>query len=82
MAKLRAFRGLQYLTLPSNGEASSDDAQRLLQRVRPSHAPLWIDKVRLVDVTADSDARPSPGNIWRRSRSASGRRRPRNGPRS
>jgi hypothetical protein len=39
-----------------NGEASSDDAQRLLRRVRPSHTPLRIDAGHLVDVTADSEA--------------------------
>lgn len=43
---------LAYATQP----ASSDDVQRRLRRVRPSHAPLDIDAVHLVDVTAD-DAR-------------------------
>jgi hypothetical protein len=37
--------------------AQSDDAQRILRRVRPSHAPLHVDAVHLVDVTADSNAK-------------------------
>lgn len=45
----------QHLTIAyAHGEADSDQAQRLLRRVRPSHAPLHIDSVHLVDVTADS----------------------------
>lgn len=40
---------LAYATQPAN----SDDAQRRLRRVRPSHAPLDIDAVHLVDVTSD-----------------------------
>jgi len=57
VAKLRAFREFQYPTLPSREEASSDDAQRILRRVRPSHAPLHVTEVQLVDVTADSAAK-------------------------
>lgn len=50
--------GLQHLTVSyAHGETSSDDAQRLLRRVRPSHAPLHVDAVHLVDVTADSEAK-------------------------
>ncbi|MCY0929451.1 hypothetical protein OTB20_25275 [Streptomyces sp. H27-H1] len=50
--------GVQHLTISYvTGEASSDDAQRLLRRVRPSHAPLRIDAVHLVDVTVDSKAK-------------------------
>jgi hypothetical protein len=50
--------GLQHLTISyAKAEASSDDAQRILRRVRPSHAPLHVDAVHLVDVTADSDAK-------------------------
>jgi hypothetical protein len=44
-------------TLPLREEASSDDAQRILRRVRPSHAPLHVTEVQLVDVTADSTAK-------------------------
>jgi hypothetical protein len=54
MAKLRAFREIQYPTLPLHAEADSDAAQRILRRVRPSHAPLHIDAVHLVDVTAQT----------------------------
>jgi hypothetical protein len=57
MTKLRAFRDFQHLTLPSHEEASSDDAQRILRRVRPSHPPLHVTEVQLVDVTADSTAK-------------------------
>ncbi|MFF9074614.1 hypothetical protein ACF1A9_20260 [Streptomyces sp. NPDC014872] len=57
MAKLRAFREIQYPTLPLREEASSDDVQRLLRRVRPSHAPLHVTEVQLVDVTADAQAK-------------------------
>ncbi|WP_411150646.1 2'-5' RNA ligase family protein [Streptomyces sp. A30] len=50
--------GVQHLTISyANGEASSDDAQRLLRRVRPSHASLNVDSVHLVDVTADKEAK-------------------------
>ncbi|NUK23915.1 hypothetical protein [Streptomyces lunaelactis] len=50
--------GLQHLTISyAREEASSDDAQRILRRVRPSHAPLHVTEVQLVDVTADSNAK-------------------------
>ncbi|MET9779331.1 2'-5' RNA ligase family protein [Streptomyces sp. NPDC006367] len=50
--------GLQHLTISyAREEASSDDAQRILRRVRPSHAPLHVTEVQLVDVTADSTAK-------------------------
>lgn len=50
--------GLQHLTISyARQEASSDDAQRILRRVRPSHAPLHVTEVQLVDVTADSTAK-------------------------
>jgi hypothetical protein len=50
--------GVQHLTISyATEEASSDDAQRLLRRVRPSHAPLRIDAVHLVDVAADHEAK-------------------------
>ncbi|MFF1422050.1 2'-5' RNA ligase family protein [Streptomyces sp. NPDC058280] len=49
---------LQHLTISyAREEASSDDAQRILRRVRPSHAPLHVTEVQLVDVTADSTAK-------------------------
>ncbi len=54
MTKIRAFREIQYPTLPSHAEADSDAAQRILRRVRPSHAPLHINAVHLVDVTAQT----------------------------
>lgn len=54
MPKLREFREIQYPTLPLHAEADSDAAQRLLRRVRPSHAPLHINTVHLVDVTAQT----------------------------
>ncbi|MFD5443635.1 2'-5' RNA ligase family protein [Streptomyces tendae] len=47
--------GLQHLTTAyAHAEADSDAAQRLLRRVRPSHAPLHINTVHLVDVTAQT----------------------------
>lgn len=50
--------GIQHLTVGyAYAEADSDQAQRLLRRVRPSHAPLHIDEVHLVDVRADHGAR-------------------------
>ncbi|MFC1418701.1 2'-5' RNA ligase family protein [Streptacidiphilus cavernicola] len=48
----------QHLTLAyANGEADSDEVQRRLRRVRPSHAPLRIDSVHIVDVAADAFAK-------------------------
>jgi hypothetical protein len=50
--------GIQHLTMAyAHAEADSDAAQRLLRRVRPSHAPLHINAVHLVDVVADSTAK-------------------------
>ncbi|WP_413804451.1 hypothetical protein [Streptomyces sp. OE57] len=50
--------GVQHLTTAyAYAEADSDAAQRLLRRVRPSHAPLHIKAVHLVDVTADPQAK-------------------------
>ncbi|WP_406220797.1 2'-5' RNA ligase family protein [Streptomyces decoyicus] len=50
--------GVQHLTVSyAVQEADSDEAQRLLRRVRPGHAPLHVDTVHLVDVTADSQAK-------------------------
>lgn len=50
--------GVQHMTVAyANGEADSDAAQRLLRRVRPSHADFRIDRVHLVDVTADLAAK-------------------------
>lgn len=34
------------------GDADSDQIQSRLRRVRPSHAPLYVDTIHLVDVTA------------------------------
>ena len=49
--------GVPHLSLAyATQSASSDDVQRRLRRVRPSHASLGIDAVHLVDVAAD-DAR-------------------------
>jgi hypothetical protein len=46
--------GVQHMALGyAHGKADSDQVQRLLRRVRPSHAPLHIGEVHLVDVTAD-----------------------------
>jgi hypothetical protein len=48
----------QHLTIAyANGEADSDQAQRLLRRVRPGHAPLHISAIHLVDVAADAEAK-------------------------
>lgn len=50
--------GIQHLTTAyAYAEADSDAAQRLLRRVRPSHAPLHVNAVHLVDVTADPQAK-------------------------
>ncbi|MER5210981.1 hypothetical protein ABT063_10460 [Streptomyces sp. NPDC002838] len=47
--------GLQHLTTAyAHAEADSDAAQRILRRVRPSHVPLHIDAIHLVDVTAQT----------------------------
>lgn len=64
---IRALRGDEAVRYPwstphltlayAHGDADSDEAQRLLRRVRPSHAPLHIDAVHLVDVTADNTAK-------------------------
>ncbi|MFC5253065.1 hypothetical protein [Streptomyces nigrescens] len=51
MAKLRAFREIQYPTLPLYGSASSDPLNtdlRLL--VTPRRATLYVDRVHLLDV--------------------------------
>jgi hypothetical protein len=54
----RYVRGLQHLTTAyANANADSDAAQRILRRVRPSHARLHIGAVHLVDVTADTEAK-------------------------
>jgi len=46
--------GVQHMALGyAHGKADSDEVQRRLRRVRPSHAPLHIDELHLVDVTAD-----------------------------
>ncbi|AKH83976.1 hypothetical protein AA958_19305 [Streptomyces sp. CNQ-509] len=57
-AAVRYPWGVQHLTISyATQEADSDEAQRLLHRVRPGHAPLRVDAVHLVDVTADSTAK-------------------------
>lgn len=50
--------GILHLTESyATAESDSDQAQRKLRRVRPSHAPLLIDAVELVDVTAGLEAK-------------------------
>ncbi|MFD4814710.1 2'-5' RNA ligase family protein, partial [Streptomyces sp. NPDC058418] len=50
--------GIQHLTTAyAYAEADSDAAQRLLRRVRPSHAPLHIKEISLVDVSANPQAK-------------------------
>ncbi|MFD5752655.1 hypothetical protein [Streptomyces sp. NPDC127033] len=50
--------GIQHLTTAyAYAEADSDAAQRLLRRVRTSHAPLEVNAIHLVDVTADPPAK-------------------------
>ncbi|WP_439681566.1 hypothetical protein [Embleya sp. MST-111070] len=47
----------QHLTIAyANGEADSDQAQRLPPRVLPGHAPMQSCAIRLVDVAADAEA--------------------------
>jgi hypothetical protein len=46
--------GVQHMALGyATGDADSDEVQRRLRKVRPGHAPLHIDELHLVDVTAD-----------------------------
>jgi hypothetical protein len=48
--------GAQHMAISyCHGNADSDEVQRLLRRVRPSHAPLSIEELRLVDVHADHE---------------------------
>ena len=50
--------GVAHLTLAyASGDADSDEIQRKLRRVRPSHAPMTIRSVHLVDVASDPDAK-------------------------
>jgi hypothetical protein len=51
--------GVAHLTIGyATGECDSDEVQaRLRTEVRPSHAPMTVDAVHVVDVTADTDAR-------------------------
>lgn len=45
--------GVQHLTTAyAHASADSDAAQRILRRIRPSHAPLLISAIHLVDVSA------------------------------
>ncbi|MGP4052616.1 hypothetical protein [Streptomyces sp. 2A115] len=56
MAKLGAFREIQYPTLPLTAEVSLDhfhQIHRRVRRVRPSHAPLRVDTIALVGVVAN-----------------------------
>ncbi|WP_158632442.1 2'-5' RNA ligase family protein [Micromonospora sp. Llam0] len=56
-AAVRYPHSLPHLTIGyARAEADSDEVQRRLRRVRPSHATLTVDKVHLVDVTADAEA--------------------------
>jgi hypothetical protein len=49
--------GVPHFTLAyANADADSDEIQRKLRRVRPSHAPMTIRSVHLFDVAADPDA--------------------------
>jgi 2'-5' RNA ligase len=69
---IRAVRGETAVRYPytvphltvgyAHGEADSDEIQRLLRRVRPSHATLHIDAIHLVDVAASSG--PVRGITW------------------
>lgn len=55
-ARSTAFRGFQYPTLPSTAEVTLDhfhQIHRRVRRVRPSHAPLRIESIELVDVVAN-----------------------------
>lgn len=54
------FGEFQYPTAPLTAEITLEhfhQIQRRVRRVRPSHAPLHIDSVHLVDVTADDTAK-------------------------
>ncbi|WP_229070408.1 2'-5' RNA ligase family protein [Actinoplanes sp. DH11] len=55
---LRYHAGIPHMTIGyANGEADNADIQRDLRRVRPSHAPMTIDRVHLVDVAVDATAK-------------------------
>ena len=57
-AALQYDPGVLHLTLAyASGDADSDVVQRRLRRVRPSHAPMTIESVHLVEVLADPDAK-------------------------
>lgn len=50
--------GVLHLTLGyATGDADSDEVQRRLRRVRPSHAPMAIESVWLLEVASDADAK-------------------------
>jgi hypothetical protein len=50
--------GVLHLTLAyASGDADSDEMQRALRRVRPSHAPMTIRSVHLLEVAAHPDAK-------------------------
>lgn len=67
-ASIEYDTGVLHLTLAyANADADSDAAQRRLRRVRPSHAPMTIGSVWVLEVAADPDAKtitwtaPNPG---------------------
>ena len=50
--------GIPHMTIGyANGEADNADVQRVLRQVRPSHAPMRIRSVELVDVAVDATAK-------------------------
>ncbi|MFE4335301.1 hypothetical protein ACFRQM_39640 [Streptomyces sp. NPDC056831] len=53
MSKLRAFRELQYLTLPLYDTANSDRLNSALHALTPRRAPLHVDTLHLLNVRYD-----------------------------
>jgi 2'-5' RNA ligase len=56
-ASRRSTEVLHLTEAHATGTADSDQVQGLLWQVRPSHAPMLVDAVELVDVAADLEAK-------------------------
>ncbi|WP_371665803.1 hypothetical protein OG306_29795 [Streptomyces sp. NBC_01241] len=56
MANLRAFREIQYPTLPLYDTANSDRLNSALRALTPRRAPLHVDTLHLLNVRYDTAA--------------------------
>ncbi|BBH70438.1 hypothetical protein ACTI_71230 [Actinoplanes sp. OR16] len=57
-AALKYHAGIPHMAVAyAHGEADNADVQRDLSRVRPSHAPMTVTAVQLVDVAGDPEAK-------------------------